>query len=401
VCTIAHVTRIIFTGGRLIDPAAGVDAIRDIVVDGDRVAYVAPSGSVAPTPEDRVVDVSGLIVTPGLIDLHGHWYDGSPYGIDPVANLAGGVTTAIDAGTTGFSNFASFRRHTVERAPVRVLAYLHVAAAGLVSTLVGELHDLRFARPRETAAIIAENRDVIVGVKVRLGTEPCGDNIAAALDAALEAATLAGVPLMAHNSEGADVPAALERMRPGDVLTHAFTASGSGIRGADGRILPEAHQARARGVRFDIGHGCGSFSWEAADQALAEGLMPDAISTDLHRYSIERPVVDLPTTLSRFLDLGMSLDDVVRAATAGPAAIIGRPDLGTLSSGAPADVTVMRLVNEPRELPDADGVRRTVSNRLEAVWTMVGGVLHDAQEVPIDLRPLLDADREVDCSVPI
>ena len=124
------------------------------------------------------------------------------------------------------------------------------------------------ARPRETAAVIAEHRDILVGVKVRLGTEPCGENVAAALDAALEAATLAGVPLMAHISDGADVLALLERMRPGDVVTHAFTGSPSGIRGDDGRIRPEVHQAAERGIRFDIGHGCGSFSWGTAEQAL-------------------------------------------------------------------------------------------------------------------------------------
>ena len=394
-------TRIILHGGRLIDPAAGIDDRRDVVVEDGRVAEVAATGSVASAPDDRIVDVTGLIVTPGLIDLHGHWYDGSPYGIDPIANLAGGVTTAIDAGTTGFSNFASFRRHTIEPAPLRVLAFLHVAAAGLVTTLVGELHDLRLARPRETAAVIAEHRDILVGVKVRLGTEPCGENVAAALDAALEAATLAGVPLMAHISDGADVPALLERMRPGDVVTHAFTGSPSGIRGEDGRIRPEVHRAAERGIRFDIGHGCGSFSWGTAEQALSEGLIPDAISTDLHRYSIERPVVDLPTTLSRFLELGMTLDEVVRAATIGPASIIGRPELGTLRPGGAADVTVMRVVDEPRELPDANGVRRAVRQQLEAVWTMAGGILHAASETPIDLRPLLDADREVDCSVPI
>jgi dihydroorotase len=395
------VTRTIFTGGRLIDPAAGVDDRRDVVTEEGRIAAVAPTGSLAAAPDDRVVDVTGLIVTPGLIDFHGHWSDTSPYGIDPVVNLAGGVTTAIDAGTTGFSNFTPFRRHTIETAPVRVLAFLHVAAAGLVTTLVGELHDIRYARPREAAAVIAEHRDIVVGVKVRLGTEPCGTNVTAALDAALEAASRAGVPLMAHISDGADVPTTLERMRPGDVLTHAFTASGTGIRGLDGRVIPEAHRAGKRGVRFDIGHGCGSFSWEAADQALAEGLLPDSISTDLHRYSIERPVVNLPTTMARFLDLGLSLSEVIKATTIGPATSVGRPELGTLRAGGPADVTVLRLVDEPRDLPDAQGIRRTVRRQLEAVWTMAGGVLHAASETPIDVRPLNDADREVDCSVPI
>src|SRR5829696_2366825 len=274
-----------------------------------------PRDSIAPTGDDRQVDVAGLLVVPGLIDLHGHWYDGSPYGLDPVANLRGGVTTAVDAGSAGFSNFASFRRHTIETAAARLLAFVHVAAAGLVTTVVGELQDIRYARPREAAAVASEHRDVVVGIKVRLGSEACGDNVAAALDAALEAADLAGLPLMAHIADGADVPAALRRMRRGDILTHAFTASGTGIVGSDGRVLPEAHAAAERGIRFDIGHGCGSFAWSTAEAALADGIAPDAISTDLHRYSIEHPVVDLATTMSRFLARGVPLEAVVAATT--------------------------------------------------------------------------------------
>ncbi len=356
----------------------------------------------APAADDRRVDVTGLLVLPGLVDLHGHWYDGSPYGLDPIANLRGGVTTAVDAGTAGFSNFGSFRRHTIETAPVRVLAFVHVAAAGLVTTVVGELQDIRYARPREAAAIALEHRDVVVGIKVRLGSEACGDNVAAALDAALEAADLAGVRLMAHIAEGADVRTALRRLRPGDIVTHAFTASGPGILGDDGRVLPEAHAAAGRGVRFDIGHGCGSFAWSTAVQALAEGLQPDAISTDLHRYSIEHPVVDLPTTMSRFLALGMPLEAVVTATTAGPAAILGRPELGTLRVGGPADITVLEEDADPgRPARCARACAGRSSPMLRPVWTIAGGQLHRAADVEVPLRPFLDADREVDCSVPI
>ena len=388
-------------GGRVIDPSQGIDGPFDLTIEGDRIVSLEPAGT-GPLPAGgRVEDVTGLLVTPGLIDLHGHWYEGSPYGLDPKANLLGGVTTAVDAGSAGFSNFGEFRRHTIETAPVRVIAFVHVAAAGLVTTVVGELEDFRYARPRETAAIVRENRDVVAGVKVRLGTGACGDNVDAALDAALEAAELAATPLMAHIAEGADLRAVLPRLRPGDIVTHAFTASGPGILGDDGRILPEAHDARRRGVRFDVGHGCGSFSWGTAAQALAEGLGPDSISTDLHRYSIERPVVDLPTTMSRYLALGLSLGEVVTATTSGPAAILGRPELGTLRPGSPADVSVLRLDETPVELPDSQGVRRTVPTRLVPVTTIAAGVLHRAADVELRLRPYLDADREVDCSVPI
>jgi dihydroorotase len=150
-----------------------------------------------------------------------------------------------------------------------------------------------------------------------------------------------------------------------------------------------------------VGHGCGSFSWATAAQALDEGIGPDSISTDLHRYSIERPVVDLPTTMSRYLALGMSLPEVIAAATAGPAAMLGRTDLGNLRPGAGADVTVLRLDDEPVELADSNGVRKTVRTRLIPALTIVEGTLHRAGDVEVPLRPYLDADREVDCAVPI
>ena len=394
-------TRTILRGGRVLDPANGIDALRDVVIEDGRIAAVADPGSVEPGSADVVEAVDRLLVTPGLIDLHGHWFEGSPYGIDPAINLAGGVTSAVDAGTAGFSNFSVFRRLAIDPAPVRVIAFLHVAAAGLVSTLVGELQDFRYARPREAAAVAAEHRDVIIGIKVRIGEEACGANGSAALAAALEAAELAGLPLMSHIAHGADVREVLTRLRPGDIVTHALTASGPGIRDDDGRLLPEAHEARRRGVLFDVGHGCGSFSWATARAALAEGVAPDAISTDLHRYSIERPVVDLPLTMSKFLHLGMSLGDVVTATTVTPARAIRRSDLGTLTVGGVADVTVLRLDETPMELSCSQGYRERVEQVLRPVLTIVGGTTHRAAEVPIPLRAYLDADREVDCAVPI
>jgi dihydroorotase len=391
------VTRLVLAGGRVIDPSSGLDGPMDVVIEDGRIARVVAPGSAGGATED----VTGLIVTPGLIDLHGHWWEGSPYGIDPRINLQGGVTTAVDAGTSGYSTFGVFRRLAIDDAPIRVVAFLHVAAAGLVSPLTGELEDFRYARPRETAAVIAEHRDVLLGVKVRIGTGACGDNCDAALDAALEAAELAGVPLMSHIAEGADVRRVLRTLRQGDVVTHSLTASGPGIRGEDGRLLPEVFEARARGVRLDVGHGCGSFSWATARVALGEGVAPDAISTDLHRYSVERPVVDLPLTMSKFLHLGMSLPEVVAAVTATPAAILGRADLGALSAGNPADVTVLRVDETPAALSDSEGATETVARVLRPVLTIVGGTVHRAAEVQVRLRPYLDADREVDCAVPI
>jgi dihydroorotase len=390
-------TGIILRGGRVIDPANGIDGPFDVVVEDGRIAALDAPGTAA----DEVEDVTGTLVVPGLVDLHGHWFEGSPYGIDPVVNLAGGVTTAVDAGTAGFSTFGVFRRLAVDPAPVRVLAFLHVAAAGLVSTLAGELEDLRYARPRETAAIADANQDVVVGIKVRIGSGATGGNGSAALSAALDAAERAGLPLMAHIAEGADVVDVLRRLRPGDIVTHALTASGDGIRAPGGGLLPDVHDARRRGVLLDVGHGCGSFSWATARAALAEGVAPDTISTDLHRYSVERPVVDLPLTMSKFLHLGMPLADVVRAVTTGPAKAIRRDDLGTLTPGARADITVLRLDERPTPLSDSQGLPETVEHALRPVLTIVGGTIHRAADVPVALRPYLDADREVDCAVPI
>ncbi len=388
-------------GGRVIDPAQAVDGRFDVTIEDGRVAAISTPGARQHVPGERIEDVDGLLVVPGLLDLHGHWYEGSPYGVDTRANLRGGVTTAVDAGTAGFSNFGDFRRLTIDASSARILAFVHVAAAGLATTIAGELEDVRYARPRETAAIASDHRDVVVGVKVRLGTGACGGNVDAALDAALEAARLAGTPLMAHIAEGADVRATLTRMRSGDILTHAFTASGPGILGDDGRLLPEAHAARQRGIRFDVGHGCGSFSWGTAARALDEGFGPDAISTDLHRYSIERPVVDLPTTMSRYLALGLSMPEVIAATTVNPARILGRSDLGSLRPGNPGDATVLRLDDTPVELADSNGIRRSVPVRLVPVLTVVGGTVYRAPDVEVRLRPYLDADREVDCAVPI
>lgn len=394
-------TRTILRGGRVLDPANDVDGTLDVVLEAGRIAALAAPGSVEPGGDDTVEDVAGLLVVPGLVDLHGHWFEGSPYGIDPAINLAGGVTTAVDAGTAGFSNFSVFRRLAIDPAPVRVVAFLHVAAAGLVSTVAGELEDIRYARPRETAAVAAEHRDVVWGVKVRIGTGAVGTNGTAALTAALAAAELAGLPLMSHIADGADVLDVLARLRPGDIVTHAFTGSASGIRGADGRLRPEVHEARRRGVLFDVGHGCGSFAWATARAALADGVIPDGISTDLHRYSIERPVVDLPLTMSKFLHLGMSLPEVIASATSRPASAIRRPELGTLTAGGVADITVLRLDDAPMDLSDSQGVRETVRQVFRPVLTIVGGTVHRAAEAPVPLRAYLDADREVDCSVPI
>lgn len=392
--------RLVLAGGRVLDPVAGLDDDLDVVIVDGRVAALVAPGSVAPAAGDRVVRVAGGLVVPGLIDLHAHWDEGSPYGVEPRANLRGGVTCSVDAGTAGYGGFGAFRRFAIDPAPVRLFAFVHVAAAGLAASMVGELEDLRYARPRETAEVIRANRDVAVGVKVRIGTQACGENTEGALTAALAAAELAEVPLMVHIAEGADVPGVVARLRPGDIVTHALTANGMGIVGADGRLRPEVRAARTRGVLFDVGHGCGSFSWAVARRALDEGFAPDTISTDLHRYSITGPVIDLPTTMAKLHHLGMSRDEVLRAVTSAPAAAIGHPELGGLRMGEPADVTVL-VPGAPAELVDSTGARQQVAVTWQPSLVVVGGAIHDPAAVEVRLRPFTDADREVDCTAPL
>ena len=382
-------------GGRVIDPSQGIDEMLDVVVQDNHVVALDAAGRVS---GHSVLDATGCLVTPGFIDLHGHWFIGSPYGVDPRLCIRGAVTTAVDAGSAGYANFEAFRALTLNRGRPRVLAFVHVAAVGLATTVVGELEDLRYARPRETAAVIAANRDVAVGVKVRIGHAACGSHLEEALDAALEAAELARVPLMVDIHGGADVAAIVGRLRAGDILTHCFIGNSPSIldRGA---VLSEVLVARAKGVNFDVGHGCGSFSWDVARSAIAAGFLPDTISTDLHRYSIERPAVDLPTTMAKFLHLGLSLSTVVGMVTADAARVLRRDDLGTLRPGSRADLAVIRFEAGVRvRLEDALGRAEVGAARLAPVAVVTGGRSMRPTAVPRRLRPLVDADRLADCA---
>jgi dihydroorotase len=392
---------LLIRGGRVLDPASGVDAALDAVVRGGLISALVEPGT-APAGALRVIDATGRLVVPGLIDMHAHVFEGSPFGLDPAVNLRGGVTTVVDAGSAGFATFEEFRRHAIAESPVRIVPFLHIAAAGLGSTFVGELEDIRHARVDEAIQLIDECGDLIAGVKVRTGTRPAGANSEAALTAALAVAEATGRRLMAHIGLGSDVSAVVARLRPGDVVTHCFTGGGDAVLDpATGRVAASVCDARDRGVLFDVGHGCGSFSWSVARRALADGFPPDTSGTDLSRLSVVTPVVDLPTTMSKLLHLGMSLPEVIATATSTPARGLGRSDdLGTLAVGRPADVGVLRLDERPTPLRDAFDVTETAAARLSAEWTIVAGRPY-AADVAIDLRPLYETDRRAGCGGPI
>lgn len=374
---------------RVIDPSQGINRILDVAIRDGVIAELGESLAGQEGTVER--DLNGSYLCPGLIDLHGHWYEGSAFGIDPDLCLHRGATTVVDAGTTGFVNFPDFRRHYISTSRIRVLAFVNVAACGIPVPFAGELDDLRYSRPKETVAILEENADVTVGVKIRMreGHNP------KTLDHALEAARASHLPLMVHISPGADTPKILKRLRPGDVLTHCFEGRGDGI-WINGDLLPEAAQARNEGVVFDVGHGCGSFSWEIARKAFENEFYPDTISTDLHRYSIERWAFDMPTTMTKFLHLGMPLDDLILKSTWIPAQVLGRErKLGTLRVGAAADIFV--FVIEDGEFPLEDTHLRVeiAKQRIKPIFVMKGGEIIEAHPHSDKLRKLNDSDFEV------
>ena len=332
---------LILKGGRIIDPSQKLDQVGDIAFSAGKVAKIA--ARIESAPDVHMCDVSGRIVTPGLIDLHTHVYwGGTSLGIDAEDYCRrSGVTTSIDTGSAGPGNFAGFRKHVIEPSAVRILAYLHVSFAGIYafskSVIVGESEELRLMAPAEAVAVAEANRDVIVGIKVRVGRNASGTSGTAPLDIALQAAGEAGLPLMCH----IDFPPpsyedVVERLRPGDVLTHAFRPFPNAPLDPQGRVKDVVRDARQRGVLFDIGHGKASFAFKTARGMLANGFYPDTISSDVHALCIDGPAFDQVTTLSKFLCMGMRLDDVIAASTVNAAMALRRPELGSPSPAASA-----------------------------------------------------------------
>ena len=372
---------LLLTGGRLIDPSMGKDHTADVAFADGKVAAV---GKDLDTGEASTVrDVSGFVVTPGLIDLHTHVYwGGTSIGIDPVAYAAqAGTTTLVDAGTAGPGNFEGFRAHIIEVSAPRILAFLNISFAGIYAfsedVMVGECADFRLLHPEVCLRVAEAHRDLVVGIKVRVGMAASDGRGVAPLDLALEVADELGLPVMCHLDN--PPPSRMEvvsRLRPGDVMTHCFRPfPGAPARARDGAIRDEIVAARERGVLFDIGHGAGSFGFVTAEAMLAGGFQPDCISSDIHVLSIDCPVYNQLVTLSKFLALGMSLADVIGASTSGPARAIGHPELGSLALGSPGDATVMRLAEGEFEFVDCNGLVRTGSQSLALEGMVLAGNL--------------------------
>ena len=363
----------VILGGHVIDPGAGVVGQFDVGIREGRIAAVEPS--LASARAERVIDARGQIVTPGLIDLHTHVYWGVTYwGIeaDPVAARSG-VTTWLDVGSAGSYTFPGFRRYIVEPSRVRIYALLNLSAIGLVAP-TWEFANLDYCDLELAAQIVERNRDLILGIKARIDRNTTRGVGVRPLELARELADRLGLPLMVHIGQGPptiDEVAAL--LRPGDILTHCFTGGTMRILTEDGKVHPVIRELHDRGLVLDIGHGAGSFSFPVAEALLEQGLLPDVISTDIHQLAIQGPMFDLPTTLSKFLALGMSLPEVIERATVAPARVIGRQDLGTLKPGSLADVALFRIEEGEYTFYDVEMTSRRGTKRLVNTLTLLGG----------------------------
>ena len=374
---------LIIRNGTLVDPAQGINTQKDIALTGGRVAAVIdPGPGVA---AKHTLDVRGLYVLPGLIDLHVHVFSGvSHYGIDvdPTC-LARGVTTVLDAGSSGALTFPGFRKFIIDVSQTRLYALLNISAMGMVSgseTIppLGELEDLRYSNAETAVRMIEANRDRILGVKVRLSNFLAADgkNELQALLRAREAAEAVRLPLMVH-SPLSSIPTEriLDELRPGDILTHCVHGHGAGgIMSDDLKVLPAVRKKVEQGLRLDVGHGRGSFTFRVARAALEQGVVPGTISSDLHTYNLHGPVFDLVTTMDKFLHIGMELYEVVRRVTSTPAEVLGMPEeIGTLKPGAYADIVVLALQEGEFELTDAFGITETGHYHLEPCYIFRGG----------------------------
>jgi len=368
---------LLLKGGRVIDPANGLDGTADVAFAAGKVAAVGGRLE-GPARDER--DVAGCIVVPGLIDLHTHVYwGGTSLGVDPepIARRSG-TTCFVDAGTAGPANFHGFRRHLVEATPVKVLPFLNVAFPGIfafsAAVMVGECTDLRLLNARECVRVAREHADLVVGIKVRVGLVASGANGIAPLDIALEVADELGLPVMAHLDFGPPSrEEVLARLRPGDILTHCFRPFPNAPSDGRGRVREQVLLARERGVVFDVGHGAGSFSFRTARAMLEAGFAPDCISSDVHVLSAEGLAPDVLHTMSKLLHLGMALPDVVRAATARPADVLRRPDLGRFSPGAAGDAAVLAVTEDSWEIRDSLGCTETARRRLAARGVVLNG----------------------------
>ena len=373
VCSLTAQTSydLLLKGGHVIDPKNGINAVMDVAVAGGKIARVAPT--IASSQAAHVVDVSGLYVTPGLIDIHTHLLirlHGPSEGVQPDAfSFRSGVTTMVDAGSTGWREFDDFRDTVIKRAKTRVLAFLNIVAAGMLTGHEDDPAQFDVAAAVRTAHA---NPDIIVGYKSAHYAGPGWECI----DAAVKAGNLAHLPVMVDfgqiNEKRNIGTLFMDKLRPGDIYTHCFSGHRDELL-PTGKLNPAMFAGRKRGIIFDIGHGAGSFYWYVAVPAYAAGFYPDSISTDLHINSMNAGMKNMLNVASKLLNLGSSLPDVIRMSTWNPAKEIHRPALGNLDAGADADIAVLRLENGTFGFVDSAGAVYPGTRKLVCEITLRAG----------------------------
>lgn len=360
--------------GDVRDPGRGFAARADVAIRDGQVAAIAPG--LDPRQAREVINAAGLYVVPGLVDLHSHIYFGGgsvpSIDADPVAARSG-VTTWVDAGSFAYDNAGGFRRYIVDRSHVRVFGFVYLYPANRDPTADPIRHARASMKP--TADVIAAHSHCLLGVKVQIGSNMNGRYSPELLRVARELCDDHKLKLMVHISDAPpEVPEILHHLRPGDILTHAYTGHGTSLCDPAGKLKPGVAEARARGVLFDLGHGLGSFSFAEARKCLAAGFPVDTISSDLYARNIEGPVYDMPTTMTKLLHLGMPFDDVLRRSTVAPARIISRlPGMGTLAPGAPADLALLSLEDGEFRLVDSLRQEETAKRRISCRLTICRG----------------------------
>ena len=378
---------LVVAGGEVLDPSQGLRGRFDVGIKNGQIAALMPAISA-----DRAIqriDVGGRLVTPGLVDLHAHYYHSIGLGL-PADELVGitATTTAVSAGDAGCMTLSGLRRWVTPHTRTRLFAFVHISSIGLAAGLMPpEMLNIDYADVNGCAKAVAENADMVLGVKVRMTDAVVGQNGLEPLRRAIKAAELAGgsARVMCHiGAAPGSLSDLLDLLRPGDILTHAFSGAGNNTV-QNGQVLPAALSAKARGVIIDVGHGGGSFDYTVAEPALAQGFGPDTISSDIHAVSINTPgYPTLPWVMSKYLNLGLSLEDVVAKATIVPARVIGRvPGLGTLQVGAPADVAVLDLTDAPVDFVDTRNNKRAGRRTLVPFLTIRGGRPFGRPPLPI------------------
>jgi dihydroorotase len=384
---------LLIKGGTVIDPSQNLHAHMDVAVKNGKIVQVA-----ADIPADgslNVISAKNRVVTPGLIDPHVHIFEGvGPTGVNADQYCIGrGVTTAVDAGSAGAYSIAGFRQYVIKPSATRIYAMVDIGARGTLMGLVGNYSNLDWLNPEQTARAAEANKPDVVAIKVRLSREIAGPNDLECLKRALQAAEMSRLPLMVHIGDTfSPLPQILKQMRKGDILTHCYTGRPNGPLDANGRILPEMLDCRDRGIMFDVGDGGPHLSLEVAEKCIQQNFLADTFGTDLGGLSFNGPVYDLVTEMSKFLLVGLNLDQVIERVTVRPTRMFNfGVELGTLRPGSTADITILDLREGSFTFTDSTGKKRTGRQKLQSTTAIRGGKVFvnrsDDVAIPRNVRP--------------